>query len=326
MVESKFVSEASQDLSTEDRLWLIRTLNTLPSAQFGELVFGLNPPKGNVPGSTAPQADRTFALLEWVESPIGPGISKVEDLLNKIVTAQSKTDENLVSFAISGKVSEETTYEVRAIVQLLRQKTGDESIDVAFFRPGSIKIILSGSPESLKKLEELFESGELTNFGTVQVEAVNRVDSSTTDSRKARLIQVLKLQGSDPALDLARVLARALARTLDLARDRVFDRDRDATLDLARDRVRDLVRDLDCDSTLDRNIDLANIDLSGANLRDLDLIGVDLTATDLTGADVSGTIFGNNLGLTESDKRGLTSRGAIFQEPPNSDVPSLVLR
>ena len=46
----------------------------------------------------------------------------------------------------------------------------------------------------------------------------------------------------------------------------------------------------------------------------------------LTEADVTGTLFGNNPGLTEADKRDLQQRGAIFVVPPSSDVPSLVLR
>ncbi|NEQ29628.1 MAG: pentapeptide repeat-containing protein [Leptolyngbya sp. SIO4C5] len=66
--------------------------------------------------------------------------------------------------------------------------------------------------------------------------------------------------------------------------------------------------------------------LKGANLSYLDLRGINLEGTDLTDANVTGALFGNNLGLTESDKRDLAKRGAIFQEPPSSDVPSLVLR
>ena len=68
-------------------------------------------------------------------------------------------------------------------------------------------------------------------------------------------------------------------------------------------------------------LDLRNTDLSGANLRDLGLRGIDLEGTDLTDADVTGTLFGDNPGLTEADKRDLERRGAVFQEPPNSDVP-----
>ena len=75
-----------------------------------------------------------------------------------------------------------------------------------------------------------------------------------------------------------------------------------------------------------RNCNLSGADLSGANLRGINLSGVDLTGADLTHTDVTGTIFGGNPGITETDKRDLQSRGAIFQDPPRSDVPALVLR
>lgn len=59
-------------LIPEDRTELYQFLLNLPGPQFDAVVFGLNPPKGNLPPPNAPQADRVSALLNWVESPIGP--------------------------------------------------------------------------------------------------------------------------------------------------------------------------------------------------------------------------------------------------------------
>ena len=154
----------------------------------------------------------------------------------------------------------------------------------------------------------------------------------------------------DPDFDRARDLERA--RTLAIARDLARDLDldlahalavaRDLVLDL--DRARALAVALDLDQTLDRvlnrdldrtlartleralDLDFSSANLSGANLRDLSLVGANLTDTDLTNADVTRTRFGNNSGLSNSDKRYLQSRGAIFIDPPSSDVPALVLR
>ena len=68
--------------------------------------------------------------------------------------------------------------------------------------------------------------------------------------------------------------------------------------------------------------DLRFADFHFANLRGANLCGTDLSDAILSSANVERTIFGNNRGLTEADKRGLQQRGAIFQDPPSSDVIS----
>jgi hypothetical protein len=51
-----------EQLSSEDRLRIHQTLNTLPAAQCDQLVFALDPPSGNVPGSSAAQRARWQAF------------------------------------------------------------------------------------------------------------------------------------------------------------------------------------------------------------------------------------------------------------------------
>ncbi|MEO0373077.1 MAG: pentapeptide repeat-containing protein [Cyanobacteria bacterium P01_A01_bin.17] len=264
----------SPKLSAADRLCLIQTLNALPSAQFEELLVALAPPNGNVPSNTACQANRSAALFEWVESPIGPGLEILEQLLSSIIAKNSQISEKFVAFSISGKISNATRSEVQAFVELLRKKTGDDSIDVAFFEEGSITMILRGSPEGLKKLQELVESGELEGLGIPPVEAVYDVATTSTAARKARLVETLRLTSNssivsarDLALESARDLARALARasdqdlaralnlTLDLAYDRVLDLDLDRALERVRASARG--RALDLDLARDRAGDLA---------------------------------------------------------------------
>ena len=360
MVESLSVSEGAKELSAEARLCLIQTLNALPKTQFEELVFALNPPNGNIPSDSAPQGSRSTAILEWAESPVGPGLHHVEKFLSKIIATHAKTAEQYLAFVISGRISPSTAAEVQAFVKLLRKKTGDDSIDIAFFQKGSIKLILTGSPEGLTKLQEMFEAGELEQLEIPPIEAVNSVDSSSQDARKARLIQALSLRGqssvtrdlaSDSTLVRARVraLKRGLVHTLDSTLDSALDSGLVRALDSARVRALDStlrfarvlvhipdykLRGADLSRTnlyKLRGADLsgANLsgaNLSGANLRDINLAGIDLTGADLTYADVTGTIFGANPGLTEADKRDLQNRGAIFLDPPSSDVPALVLR
>ena len=213
MVESISAPKISSELSAADRLTLIQTLNALPSAQFEELLIALNPPKGNIPSDTAAQAKRSKALFEWIESPIGPGILELEALLGRIIATQSQSTPEFLSFAISGKISSTTVTEVKAIVELLRKKTGDNSIDVAFFKAGSINIILSGSQEGLERLQQLFESGELTKLEIPYIEAVDYIDNSNIDARKARLVQTLRLVNNH-SLNQILVSARRLGDAL----------------------------------------------------------------------------------------------------------------
>ncbi|NEQ50319.1 MAG: toll/interleukin-1 receptor domain-containing protein [Leptolyngbya sp. SIO3F4] len=86
-----------QPLPATERLRLIQTLNALPGPQFDTLLFALNPPSGNIPSNAAPQATRSAALLEWLESPIGPGLLELKAILTSIIPSQSsaatQTDE-----------------------------------------------------------------------------------------------------------------------------------------------------------------------------------------------------------------------------------------
>jgi TIR domain len=82
------MTNSSKKLSAQERLKLIKTLNALPTPQFDEIVFALQPPSGNIPGNSAPQGNRSKALLEWLESPIGQGLSELDKILESIIAAQ----------------------------------------------------------------------------------------------------------------------------------------------------------------------------------------------------------------------------------------------
>ncbi|MEL6385213.1 MAG: hypothetical protein AAFQ89_22660, partial [Cyanobacteria bacterium J06626_18] len=152
--------------------------------------------------------------------------------------------------------------ELEAIAQLLRQKTGDDSIEIAFFTEGSIKLVLNGSPEGLEKLQELFDSGELAEvLDDRPVESAHSLESNTTEARKARLIQVLRLYAESNNLALARDRTRELARELELE----LDRTRELELELELDQTRKLARDI----VLERNLVLAGVRFLALG-RDLD--------------------------------------------------------
>ena len=69
--------------SASQRLDLFEKLASLPAPQFEQVLFGLNPPAGNVPTAQAGQSIRVKALLEWAES-IGCGLDQVEDIYNRV--------------------------------------------------------------------------------------------------------------------------------------------------------------------------------------------------------------------------------------------------
>lgn len=392
-----------REMTAQDRLYLIQTVNALPSPQFNELVYALNPPQGIIPSGLAPQGERGKAFLDWVEGPTGCGLEEFEAVLNRIMSAASNTAEKFLAFAISGSVGNITRAELQAIVQLLRKKTGDDSIDIAFFGEGSIKMVLQGSEEGFAKLQELYESGELTEvLDDKPVEYIHLVDNNTSEARKAHLIEALHLHqenfkvGLD--LELALVLLKDLENIRNLAVDIEYDleaklpnalsrvgelniqisrtlyvfdelqsylpealshalstlsrspipslriteiRDRIRIIDQALFRVRRLCFELAQEMGIHDRIlsadvvhaqldlmrsalNLGHLDLGGANLQGLVLADVNLTGTNLANAIVDEAIFGDNLGLSETDKDDLRQRGAIVQDMPGSDVLSKV--
>ena len=185
MVETTSVREEERELSARDRLCLIQTINALPPTQFDELVFALDPPKGVVASNIAAQGQRSKDLLDWLEGSTGPGLAAADEVLQVLIPKATKTAPQPVAFVLMGRMGDLAPSELEAIVELLRQKTGDDSISLAFSREGSIKLILNGSPEGLAKLQEMFEAGELEQLNLPLVEVVASIDTNTEDARKA---------------------------------------------------------------------------------------------------------------------------------------------
>jgi transcriptional regulator with XRE-family HTH domain len=97
-------SETKTALSPEERLSLIRSLNALPLAQFEEIVFALNLPRGIVATGIDAQGNRAKALLDWAEGPTGCGIDEVLNLLAKYIPLETiRTPQNDQEPAVSSK-------------------------------------------------------------------------------------------------------------------------------------------------------------------------------------------------------------------------------
>lgn len=78
-------SNSASSSPRRSRGQLFQDLSALPGPQFEQVMFSLDPPRGNVPGPAAAQASRLAALLEWASSPIGPGLGAVEATLNEVI-------------------------------------------------------------------------------------------------------------------------------------------------------------------------------------------------------------------------------------------------
>ena len=83
--ESSRSGQAS--LSPTERQDLIKLLNELPGAQFGEILTSLKPDGGIVPGSSAAQGQRSTSLIEWVEGPTGPGLQAMLEVMSTLTWA-----------------------------------------------------------------------------------------------------------------------------------------------------------------------------------------------------------------------------------------------
>ncbi|MEO0647354.1 MAG: pentapeptide repeat-containing protein [Cyanobacteria bacterium J06650_10] len=376
----KLMGKNKKSLSSEERLVLIQTLNALPTPQFNELVFALGLPRSNMPEDGASRSSQSKAILEWAESPIGKGLDAVELLLSKFISENIKESPECISFIIRGSLRTSTQKDIQHVVYILRQITGDDSINVVFSQEGSINLVLSGSSRGLQKLQELYASGELESLDISSVENVEWVGSDAPEARKALLIKSLRLReqflsfanvidvandvandlsgdlaslyGRDPTVSISLSRIRSLLYLLGNIRSHISPRARAHAIDSARTRAhviwsdlslwgsnipsnvlerfrtldRALSRSLEFDigRDLDLDLDLTNADFRGANMRKVNLIGADLTGADFSDADVVGTLFGDNKGLLNVDKRNLKERGAIFHDSPEADVPVLI--
>jgi serine/threonine-protein kinase len=97
---------------------------------------------------------------------------------------QNQTDKERLAFAIAGSVSKIDIQKLKAIVGVLQKLTGDTSIEIIDIEKGSIRIILEASQKSLKQIESLFKSGQLTEVEGIPVEDVQFVDSNIPEHDK----------------------------------------------------------------------------------------------------------------------------------------------
>jgi hypothetical protein len=71
-----------------DKLKLMGTLNRIMPTQLSQLILLIEMPRNLIPGSV-PHGELVTALLNWAESPTGPGLSAVEKLMQEFIFGES---------------------------------------------------------------------------------------------------------------------------------------------------------------------------------------------------------------------------------------------
>ena len=167
-------------LSALQRFKLIGVLNALPEAQFNQVVLALNPPSGLVPPRGNSKGDRAFDLFVWLESPGGPGLAMLIAVLKEIPSSDIEEFINSTSprYTVTLDIDADNM-DVNQLKQLIRgigAVIGDDSIRIINVDRGSLKLDITGDPDKLKLLIELFENGELAEIFGVPVASVERID------------------------------------------------------------------------------------------------------------------------------------------------------
>ncbi|NER97565.1 MAG: pentapeptide repeat-containing protein [Symploca sp. SIO1B1] len=248
------------------------------------------------------------------------------------VTPEEKTTNKAkLEFVLTGSIDEFDKSKLKALTAHLRKLSRDVELTIIDTEEGSIKLILEGSPEGLKRLEELFKSGELTEVLGIPVEDV-RFPSGETSSKdeeakiaeKSRLVEEILTQGAEgrnlsganlSGVDLSDAnLSGADLRGANLSDANLSDADLSRAI-LSRANLSDAIlsRANLSDAILGRaNLSRANLsdaNLSGANLSDANLINASLIDANLIDANLSdANLSGANLSranLSDAYLRGV---------------------
>lgn len=225
-----------------------------------------------------------------------------------------------LAFAIAGTVNQVDEAKLNAIVKLLRQITGDASIEIVDIQEGSIKLILTGTPEALVKIQTLYRSGKLKTIKGILVLNIGFENLSGTDLRRIDLSKILVSNVSLKNLEVNNRVNDFIAEILRLSITICLFTIISMLMGLFTFHwLTILSLFILLSLEMFRRLDLRKVDLSGANLSEVDLSGAilwganlskaDLSGANLWGADLSGTNF-KGADISETDLSGANLRRA----------------
>ncbi|WP_424101727.1 pentapeptide repeat-containing protein [Moorena producens] len=195
-----------------------------------------------------------------------------------VIDKQSKTTK--VSIVLKGDI--DSVQNLEFLQSILRAYSGD-SINIIDIKPGSIRLILEGSPEDIERLVSRLKSGAIKELSRFPVQDIiflserSEDDQNNEFDQKWRLVEEIASRGA-----VGRDLRGSDLSDADLS---------DANLIGAK---------------------LSNADLSDADLRGADLSGANLSYADLRGADLSGANL-SYAHLSRANLRGAYLRGAYLR-------------
>ncbi|NEO12931.1 MULTISPECIES: pentapeptide repeat-containing protein [unclassified Moorena] len=232
-----------------------------------------------------------------------------------VIDKQSQTIK--ASIVLEGDI--DSAENLKFIQSILRAYSGD-SINIIDIQPGSIRLIVEGSPEDIERLRSRIKSGELHQLRGFPVQDIEILREKSEDDQNNEFDQKWRL---------VEQIATGRAVGRDLKDADLSDADlSDANLIYGNLSGADLsgadlsgaqlsyvyLNDADLRAADLSGADLSGADLSGAHLRSADLRGAHLRDANLIGAEVRNARFENNPGIDESMKRDLIKRGAIFED------------
>ncbi len=225
-----------------------------------------------------------LADLESEEGQLNTSVSvngNREQSLATLTQKQTESDEEKVSFSILGTASKVDLPKLKALVAHLQKITGDTSIEIVDIEKGSIRLILEGSQKSLKLIEALFKSGQLTEVKGIPVQDVQFVTPQIPEHNE----DIQTIDKKRLAFTIAGSVSSEEIQELKAAFTETLDNDEEIEAD---DKAR-LVQKIITEGAKDLN--LSGADLSGADLSLADLSLADLSDADLSGADLSRAIL-----------------------------------
>ena len=313
------------ELSINQRLKLIDTLNKLPLFQLLEIEFALNIPDSVMPGLDTEQGMRSAALLGFLKSSKGEDFSPLFDVLEQMgikpfgvhaslgVFRGDSSSPRRLRVRLKGNFKDQNREKVKALLLEIQWLANNSYGRISSINPESIEIELEGPEDALEGLKRLIDSDELTKISELQIQdalfvkaevRTKRLNLQFADLTEVRLVGV-RLVG-------ARLVGANLTNA-DLTEANLYGADlTNARLIGARLNQAELTS-ANLTGTRLTGADLTSANLYKARLNQTDLTSANLTGANLTGADLTkARLIGARLNQAELTSANLT--GANLEE------------